>query len=424
MGTDAATGDLRRDIADRLRVMVWRPQSCTVRAIPDSGERMLRFVLCTPGVKRDGHSVATEPEAWELGHFRARPVMLWSHSYGDLEHPPLPQIGEWPNVEFERAGDGWRMIGDARFASWDLPEVLYRMYLPREHGGDGLRGGTSIGWSPLEATPNESGGLHMTRNELHEVSLVNVGADPQALQRAIQSGRIPERLVAHLAANRLTEAARGRGAYLLDGRDVIEVRGEASPEAEPIEAQQDAQPTPPARAVRSERSDRVDLLCAQMAAIHLGMAEPLAQVRLLPDNVFAVDEDRPRLEGGYETPTRALGVLVGMLTTMLDLAGELQAALEPVGADASVVQAVTRVGKKISGARLDKLRAAHADLRSATTAIGDVIADGDGEQKEAAALPPPFARIAADIEQRVSDAAQGAQRPPSRFVILAEALKR
>lgn len=227
MGTtiDTPSGDLKRDLAAQKRVAMWRPQPqvIAVRAMPDLGPRILRFVLATPGVKRDGHSVDCAPEAWRLPE---RCPMLWSHGYGDTKSPPLPQIGEWPSVEFEKDNGEWRMVGDADFASWDLPEILFRMYLPKDKGGDGMRGATSIGWTPLEAVPNDAGGYHMTLNELNEASLVAMGADPNALQimqRAISSGSIPEKYVDHLlTANRLVRAAEGK-AYLLDFRERIVV---------------------------------------------------------------------------------------------------------------------------------------------------------------------------------------------------------
>lgn len=228
MGTtiDTPSGDLKRDLAGQKRISLWRPQPQirAVRAMPDLGPRILRFVLATPGVKRDGHSVDCSPEAWRLPE---RCPMLWSHGYGDSKSPPLPQIGEWVSVEFEQDNGDWRMVGDADFASWDLPETLFRMYTPKDKGGDGMRGATSIGWTPLEAVPNDFGGYHMTLNELNEASLVAMGADPNALQimrSAVSSGKLPEKYVDHLlTANRLVRAAEGK-AYLLDFRERIEVR--------------------------------------------------------------------------------------------------------------------------------------------------------------------------------------------------------
>lgn len=238
---DTPSGDLKRDLAAHLRVAMWRPQLqvVDVRAMDDLGEGVLRFVLATEGVKRDGHSVSCSPEAWRLKTFLARPVALWSHGHGDPKNPPLPQIGEWMNIEFEQDGGSWRMVGDLMLSrSWDLPQILHRMYLPKDKGGDGFRGATSIGWTPFDAEPNGSGGYHMTDNELNEASLVAMGADQDALQimqRAISTGTIPEKYVPHFAANRLMRAAEGK-AYLLDFRDPIEVR---SPEkkADPAPAE-------------------------------------------------------------------------------------------------------------------------------------------------------------------------------------------
>lgn len=248
MGTtiDTPSGDLKRDLAAQKQVALWRPQPQVraVRAMPDLGPRILRFVLATPGVKGDGHSLDCSPEAWDLSRAKERCPMLWSHGYGDRKTPPLPQIGEWVSIEFERADGDWVMVGDGKFsAAWegkgglDIPGILYSMYLPEDQGGDGFRGAASIGWTPLEAVPNEFGGYHMTRNRLTEASIVVVGEDEgalQVLQRAIGTGRIPSQYAPLFEGDSFVRAAHGK-AYVLDFHD-REPETRSTPPAQPAAA--------------------------------------------------------------------------------------------------------------------------------------------------------------------------------------------
>lgn len=248
MGTkiDTPSGDVKRDLAAQKQVELWRPQPQirAVRAMPDLGPRILRFVLATPGVKGDGHSLDCSPEAWDLSRAKERCPMLWSHGYGDRKTPPLPQIGEWVSIEFERADGEWVMVGDGKFsAAWegkgglDIPGILYSMYLPEDQGGDGFRGAASIGWTPLEAVPNEFGGYHMTRNRLTEASIVVVGEDEgalQVLQRAIGTGRIPSQYAPLFEGDSFVRAAHGK-AYVLDFHD-REPETRSTPPAQPAAA--------------------------------------------------------------------------------------------------------------------------------------------------------------------------------------------
>lgn len=512
---DTPSGDLKRDLAAQKRVMMWRPQPqvVAVRAMPDLGERVLRFVLATPGIKRDGHSVECSPEAWKLDHARQRCPMLWSHGYGDNGAPPLPQIGEWPNIDFEKVDGQWRMIGDAKFASWDLADILFRMYSPTDKGGDGMRGATSIGWTPLEATPNDVGGYHMTLNELNEASLVAMGADQnalQVLQRAINSGKLPEKYADHIAANRLIRAAEGK-AYLLDFREPINVRTEPAnepekdPETEPaaepevrmiaggdddvtfervkgavgfvlehqgkpdqkaaqrqaklcreafaakkvpeldqgwkvvpvvagramVLARADGKTADRARVVReltealekgttgvlpsgwtlrsmtrSDRSDALDVLAAQLWAFVHGAVEPIRSIVWAADSIFYQDETGENYGGAVTTEKRIqreINVARSMLSAAMETLDAIEQTVEPAPdvTGTAMTASFQRVGKKYAAATVKKLKEMAEHHASAGAVIAAMLEEAEAAAKaenETASGHSEFARLAADLE--------------------------
>lgn len=544
---DTPSGDLKRDLAAHRRVQMWRPQPqvASVRAMQDMGEGVLRFVLATPGVKRDGHSVDCAPTAWRLDAFRARPVALWSHGYGDKDNPPLPQIGEWRSIDFEQVNTDWRMVGDLQLSrSWDLPQILYRMYLPADKGGDGFRGATSIGWTPFDAEPNGAGGYHMKDNELNEASLVAMGADQdavQVMQRAINSGTIPEKYGDHLlAANRLIRAAEGK-AYLLDFRERI-VRGAEDPDPEvtvrvhldgeaiaksivrspvvriidsgadetvifervhgnigavlehrggkpdqkdaqrqgdlcraafsekklpKLDAQWRAIPVIPGRAMllsrldgksdgregvlralteslekgtpvvlpagwtlspvrsagftRSDRSDELDALFAQLSAFLSGASYPLSPLYWALSDIFC-DDAEDEADGGADeaaeeaaetTPTteqiaaRQLNVIVSLLTAALDTATQMQSALEPPAVlGANFTASLTRVGKKYSANTVKKLKTIADHHAAAGSIVSDLLEEAQAmaaTEDQTASGNSEFARIAEELDAAAAE---------------------
>lgn len=217
---------LRRDLEAGNRILLRRPEPCVnIRAMPDLGPRILRFTLATEGIKRDGNSVACTPEAWKLDNYKKNPAVLHAHDYGSPLRPPGLQVGTCVNLFFERDGGRWVMVGDARFASHQLADDTYKLYLPVEQGGDGCGRAVSIGWDPLEYVPLESGGNHFPLNELLEWSTVGIGADADAVMRMQARGVSGDRITELMNVTRYMEAAHGR-AYVLDWRDPLDQRSD------------------------------------------------------------------------------------------------------------------------------------------------------------------------------------------------------
>ncbi len=246
------TGDFRRDVMGENAVSLTRFQAGVARAMPDLGERMLRFTLATEGVKRDGHSLALSPDAWIMDEVQRFGLpMLWGHDMGSKPseqrdgRPPMLPIGKWENIEFVRDGNQWRMIGDARFGTDDFAEKVYNAYLPRSQGGDETCNSCSLDWRPLDAVPIPTG-FHFTRNDPLEGSLIPVGADPSARSILIQRGLVGDvdeyARWSGLADEQPYVLQTERG-YILDGRDPIERSAEPVTEPEKkIEPQPDAGP--------------------------------------------------------------------------------------------------------------------------------------------------------------------------------------
>jgi len=136
------------------------------RAFIDSESRgagaPLRFVLSTPGIKRDGLSL--DMRRMRMDSFERNPVMLWQHGR-DIQRGDLP-IGRWANVRVNQDGE---LIGEAEFDGDDTfaldVERKYRM---------GYLNAVSISWQY-----RESG--EMEWYDLLEASAVAVPADPEAL---------------------------------------------------------------------------------------------------------------------------------------------------------------------------------------------------------------------------------------------------
>jgi hypothetical protein len=120
----------------------------------------LRFILSSPGVKRDG--LELDMTRWNLTGFNRNPVAKWNHGFDPLRGD-LP-IGRWRNVRFtsDRA-----MVGDLEF---DQEDEFARAVESKYQRG--FLNAVSIGFIP---------GFGDRDNELLEASAVAVPADPDAL---------------------------------------------------------------------------------------------------------------------------------------------------------------------------------------------------------------------------------------------------
>ncbi|MBY0274727.1 HK97 family phage prohead protease [Candidatus Binatia bacterium] len=231
-GIDKNSGNLQRDLGDQRRVMLIRGEPQRVRTL-NAKERVLRFIVCTEGVKRDGHKVRIgdlnkgDTYGFDFTNFAKNPVALWTHDYGAEGRPPLMPVGAWRNWVVEVENGKRQLVADLKFASHQMASDLYQLYLPEEEGGDGCGHACSIGWVPLtwEEMRSANGayiGHDFLTGEMLEISPCGIPADPDAtlkkLSRAMNAGRVSRETVERLADwGMLPKKLRGY-AYVLDHR--------------------------------------------------------------------------------------------------------------------------------------------------------------------------------------------------------------
>ena len=148
--------------------------------IDENEDRTMSFVASDESVDRYGDVI--QADGWELARYRLNPIFLWQHSYGD-------PIGTVANIGVE----GKRLLARVKFAAQGVnakADELWRLAKAKV-----LRA-VSVGFTvnseaDYELIRNQSGeatGVRYLRQELLELSLVSVPANPNAL--AVARSRI------------------------------------------------------------------------------------------------------------------------------------------------------------------------------------------------------------------------------------------
>jgi HK97 family phage prohead protease len=136
--------------------------------------RTLTFTVSTGAVDRERDVI--DPEGWKLTAFRRNPTILWAHDYKSLP------VGRATKIRVE---DG-KLRADIEFAPVEanpLAESVFQL------AKGGFLNATSVGFRPLEHSYNaERGGVDFKRQELLEVSIVPVPANPEALMEGKAAG--------------------------------------------------------------------------------------------------------------------------------------------------------------------------------------------------------------------------------------------
>jgi HK97 family phage prohead protease len=152
------------------------------RAIIDTGERTMRFVASDESVDRYGDIIRAD--GWQLEHFRNNPVLLWSH---DTRQPPIGKVNEIQVIDR-------KLIADVQFMPPGKSAFADEIWA-------GVEGGfvraVSVGFAPtgpINQLVDKAGnmtGFEFTQQELFELSVVPVPANPQALAVARSLGISP-----------------------------------------------------------------------------------------------------------------------------------------------------------------------------------------------------------------------------------------
>lgn len=132
-------------------------------------EKGLLAVASTAVVDRHGEIVSVD--GWNLKNFKKNPILLWGHDHYE------PAIGTAKNIRVEGVGKKARLLFEPVFHDFtETSKALKRMVEEK------IINSFSVGFRPLEVDGNK-----YTSQELLEISLVNVPANPDARMLAYKS---------------------------------------------------------------------------------------------------------------------------------------------------------------------------------------------------------------------------------------------
>jgi HK97 family phage major capsid protein/HK97 family phage prohead protease len=134
----------------------------------ETAGRALDFVLSDGSLDR--HGTRINPNGWDLTNFKSNPIALFGH------RSDFP-IGTWTGVKVA----GGKLVGTLQLAEMgtsDRLDELIRLV------SQGVLRAVSVGFSVLEFGVAGKSTYDYERQELHEVSLVSVGSNPNALAKA------------------------------------------------------------------------------------------------------------------------------------------------------------------------------------------------------------------------------------------------
>lgn len=130
----------------------------------DSDSRTVTFVVSDGQVDRHGDSI--NPEGWMVENYMKNPVVLFGHDYKTLP------IGKTIKLWVE---NGAELLATMKFATHEFAQKVWDLI-----EGDFLNA-TSVGFIPLKL--DEEGNYTWAQQELLEISVVPVPANPRALSR-------------------------------------------------------------------------------------------------------------------------------------------------------------------------------------------------------------------------------------------------
>jgi HK97 family phage prohead protease len=119
----------------------------------------------------DRHGEVVTIEGWDTKNFKKNPILLWAHDHTE------PAIGVAKNLRLDGAGKKAKMVFEPVFH--DLTDKAKALKSMVE---EGIINSFSVGFRPLEMEGNT-----YTKQELLEISLVNVPANPDARMMAYKS---------------------------------------------------------------------------------------------------------------------------------------------------------------------------------------------------------------------------------------------
>lgn len=130
----------------------------------------LSFVMSTANEDRMGDTI--NQGGWSLDAFKSNPVLLWGH---DSFSPPIGKVGK-------AVVEGGKL--KAKAVEFVPREVSPFAWSISEMVRLGFVKAVSVGFRPSKWSYNDAGGVNFEEQELLELSLVSIPANPEALVEA------------------------------------------------------------------------------------------------------------------------------------------------------------------------------------------------------------------------------------------------
>ncbi|RBP03817.1 HK97 family phage prohead protease [Roseiarcus fermentans] len=179
MPTAINIADFARE-ASRTRATPFTPTvrfATVAEPVLAADSRTASFVFSDETVDRYGDVISAK--GWELSNFNQNPIALFGHDSASVENA----IGRAKNVRVE----GTRLVGDIEFMGADVNPTAAAVW-------EMVKGGwlktVSVGFAPIEWTPSKTrkGGVDFLKQELLEISIVPIPANPNAVALAKSAG--------------------------------------------------------------------------------------------------------------------------------------------------------------------------------------------------------------------------------------------
>ncbi len=162
--------------------MAQKKLSCQIKQA--SGDRRLKFIASTSTSDRDNDEIMVS--GWQLDNYLKNPVILLNHKYDSLP------IARAVNIYKDIYNDKLQVIMEFPMEGvYELADTVYNL----ASASPPFINAVSVGFQGLEYERKPEGGRIYTKQELLEISIVGVPANPQALQTAMAKGLITEKQV-------------------------------------------------------------------------------------------------------------------------------------------------------------------------------------------------------------------------------------
>ena len=174
-----------------------------IKQVGDEPDRTLRFIGSDESVDRDGDII--DVAGWDTDDYMKNPVVLWAHNRGAMDLPP---IGKTVNLNKDIKNK--QLVFDIKFPT--LAELSTDAQNASDHAKfvdtiynmckNNYLNAVSVGFRGLEykqrdddaamELPEWQRGTHYMEQELFEISICPVPANPNALQTAKSKGLIDD----------------------------------------------------------------------------------------------------------------------------------------------------------------------------------------------------------------------------------------